>query len=168
MTDAGARAVPGNSRLDGIDNRLVTVTAGILGDAPVAVCDPKRIRISPSREVEGMPETVLRFCRVFADEVVRRVTVVAGSGPMTASLPGCEVLAHYVAIGARSGIIREIRSAFGIPKGENPKTGCKSERDRSGNREAPFGQAHRSPDRNYPARDPSIQAQSNPPYIPRM
>ncbi len=64
-----------------------------------------------------MPKTVGGFNGVFAENIVRRVTVVAsGDGVMARFLPAVILLLHNVAIGARVRIIAHIRITLRINK----------------------------------------------------
>ena len=83
--------------------------ARILNDLVVELCDLDRVRISTASEIKGMPESVIRFDRVLADDVVRSVAVVAGGHRVMAGFhPGVVLRLHYVAVGAGSGVVRKV------------------------------------------------------------
>lgn len=91
----------------------MTMQAGRLSHAAVPRADPQGVGMPTGGEVQGVNEPVFSLQRVFPNEaVVRRVAIIAdGHRAMTGLLPGGEVLAHHVAVGARRGIIGEVRSA---------------------------------------------------------
>src|SRR5687767_6258531 len=101
------------------DDVFVAMATRAFGDVVVARRDAQRIGIASGREIEGVPEPVRRLRRVFADERMWRVTVVAdGNLTVTGLHPRREVLLHDVAVGARRGIVGEIRRAPRIPERE--------------------------------------------------
>ncbi len=60
-------------------------------------------------EIIRMPKTVGGLCVVFADEIMRRVAIVAGRDRMMARLlPAVVLLIHYVAVGTRRWIIAQV------------------------------------------------------------
>ena len=76
----------------------------------------------PRRERERVPEPVEGLRRVLAEEVVRRVAVVAdGHGVMARLQPPVVLLVHHVAVGARGRIVRQVRAASGVDEGIEPK-----------------------------------------------
>jgi hypothetical protein len=69
------------------------------------------------REALGMPKPIFRFGQVFADEVMRRVTVIARRhGVMAGFLPTVVFIAHDMAIDAGFRVIAKIRAAFRVIK----------------------------------------------------
>lgn len=97
----------GNS--DRLDHRLMAVSARFLSNAAVPLGYLYRFVKGIRRKVIGMPETIRRLRVVFADEVMRRVTIVAGGDRMVARfLPAVKLLVHHVAICTRSGIIAQV------------------------------------------------------------
>src|SRR5690349_10002105 len=97
---------------------LVALRAVLLQHATIARLDANGFVKVLEREALGVPEAVLRLAGVFAREIVRRVTVVAGGdGVMARLLPAVVMFTHDVAIGARGGIIAEIRTTLAIPEG---------------------------------------------------
>lgn len=93
----------------------VTFAAGVFGNPAVAFCDLDVIGIVAGGEIERMPETVLRLGRILADEIRRRMTVIACRHAAMAGIdPAIVLLLHDVAIHARLGIVREVGRALGI------------------------------------------------------
>lgn len=102
-------------RIHGLDNGGVTTTARSFYDPVIEPGDLNRVRIFSGGEVKRMKETVSSFHRVFADKVVRRVTVIARRHRMMTGLePTAVLVIHYMAVGTCTGIIEEIRVAFGV------------------------------------------------------
>lgn len=130
--------------VDCLYNRLMTIAACTFSDLTIAFCNSQRVRITTGGEIERVPESVTGLRRILPDQVVRSMTVVASRRSVTAALPGCEVLAHDVAIGARSRIIGEVRRSLRVTEGEGAETCGESDYDGSCNEQMLSGQAHRS------------------------
>ena len=97
----------------------MVVPASPLSDVTVAGRDAQRLREPPRGERERMPEAVICFHPVFAEEIVWSVTIVAGGNrPMAGLDPGIEMILHDVAIGAGFGIVGEVRATLGVNEGE--------------------------------------------------
>ena len=106
-------------------DRFVTAAAGIFCDLVIELGDLDGVGISAAGEIEGMPESVVRLHRVFPDDVVRGVTVVAGGNRMMAALhPGVILRLHHVTVGACRWIVGEIRISFGINERVSGKANC--------------------------------------------
>jgi len=104
-----------NVAVDGRSNVLVAAAAGILRHFVVEAGDLDGIGVVAAGEIEGMPETVVDFDGVFANQIVRRVTIVAGSGStMTGFDPGIVLRLHDVAVRTSGRVVREIRISLGI------------------------------------------------------
>jgi hypothetical protein len=87
--------------VDGCSNAFVTVAACSFDDLVIEFRDLNRVWVVAAGEIEGMPETVIRFDRVLPDDVVRGVTVVASRCVVMAGLdPTVVLLAHDVTIHA--------------------------------------------------------------------
>src|SRR5687767_1140073 len=116
---AQAREIPGfRVCLDRLDDRLVALTARCFGDGAIARGDRDGLGEPASREGERVPETVERLRRVLADDTGRRVAVVAhGHLAMTALDPAVELLAHHVAVHARSRIVRQVGGPLRVHEG---------------------------------------------------
>src|SRR5262245_27667979 len=101
------------------DQGTVTLDAVEFEDASVARSDPDWLVEVFQRERLGVPEAVLRLGHVFADKVVRQVTVHAGGVGMVAGLlPAVVLLVHDMAIGTRARVAAEIRPPAGEPERE--------------------------------------------------
>src|SRR5688572_8360467 len=96
----------------GIDRHgdfVVALAARALSDCMIARRDAKRIGVTPRREIERMPEAVLRFGDVLRHQARWRVAVVADRDrTMAAARPGIEMILHHVAVRARLRIVCEI------------------------------------------------------------
>lgn len=102
---------------DGINDRLMAVSAGLLSDLPISFGDHYRFVEIVCCEIVRMPKAVPCLCEVFIREILRRVVVVAGSDRTVARFhPAGILLLHHVAVGTRTGIITEVRIAFRIPE----------------------------------------------------
>src|SRR6266498_3624611 len=60
------------------DNFLMTVAAGLLGDLPAVRLDLNIVFVAAGGEEKGMPEAIGGLGRIFADEICRSVTAIAG------------------------------------------------------------------------------------------
>lgn len=104
--------------VNGLGNRQVAVAARCFHHLVAQSGDLNRVRIFSGGEVKRMKETVSRLHRVFADQVVRRVTVIARRRGMMAGLePSVVLVVHHMAVGACAGIVEEVGVALGINKG---------------------------------------------------
>ncbi len=66
-----------------------------------------------------MPESIRGLGRILADEIGRRVAIVAsGDGLMTRFLPGVELFVHHMTVGAGGRVIAHVRVTLGINKRE--------------------------------------------------
>src|SRR5688500_2236607 len=127
---AGERVGPG-MRLDRLDDRLMAVPAGRLGDGPVARGDLDGLRESAGRERERMPEAVERLRRVLGGEAGRRVAVVARGDLAMAGLgPAVVLLAHDVAVHARARIVGQVGGALRVHERVGADADADAEDDR--------------------------------------
>jgi len=95
-----------NTAVDFCRDVLVTPAAGVLGNSVVELGDLNRVGIVATGEIKGMPETVIGLHRIFANEVVRGVAIVAGGRRMMARLhPGFVLCLHDVTVGTSLGIV---------------------------------------------------------------
>ena len=109
--------------VDGRSDVLVTAAAGILGDLVVELGDFDGVGIVAAGEVERVPESIVSFDRVFSDEVVRRVAVIAGSNRVVARfLPGIVLRLHNMAVSTRGRIARQIGISLGVDEGISAQT----------------------------------------------
>jgi hypothetical protein len=101
----------------GLGDGLVAMAARGLHHFAIKPGDFNGVRITSGGEIEGMKEAIVGFDRVFADDVVRRVTVIAGGGGVMAGLdPSVILRVHDVAIGAGAGIAGKIGVTLGVDK----------------------------------------------------
>ena len=85
-----------------LDHLLMTITAGLLGHLSVPLGDPYRLVKSADRKIVGVPKSVGSFRVILANQIMRRVAVVAGCSRVMASLlPGIILFAHDVTVSAR-------------------------------------------------------------------
>lgn len=88
--------------VDVLHNVLVTTTASRFCDIQIKLCDLNVVWIVAGCEIKRMEETIACLDRLLPDEIVRRMTVVAGGGGAVTRLhPRIMLGAHGVAIGAR-------------------------------------------------------------------
>src|SRR3569833_1036934 len=98
--------------VDGCRNAFMAMPAGAFHDLVIELRDLDVVWIVAACEIEGMPEAVVRFDRVFSNDVVWCVAVVAGRGAVVARLdPSVVLLTHDVAVYARLRIVGEV----GVP-----------------------------------------------------
>ena len=107
---------------------LMTFPAGFLSDFKAVFGNADVVFEPTGGEVVRMPESVARFRRVLADELRRRVTVVADGGVAMAGFqPSAVLLVHHVAVCARRGIVGHVRIAARVNKRVGPDTDGQSE-----------------------------------------
>ena len=88
---------------------FVTAAAGVFRDLVIEPGDLDGVRVIAAGEVKRVPESVVSFHCILADEVVRGMAIVTGRYRVVARLlPGVILRLHDVAIGARRGVIRHI------------------------------------------------------------
>lgn len=111
------RAAVNSARIDGVSDRLMTTSARGLGHASIELGDFYRVRVFAGSEIKRMKEAIAGFDRVFSDQIVRRMAVVASSRGMMAGLHPCFVLgAHGMTVRACCGIIEKVGITFRIQK----------------------------------------------------
>jgi len=104
-----------NVAVDGLRDVFVAMAASRFGYLVVEVGDPDDVRVVPCSEIERMEESVRSLNRIFADDIVRRVAIVAGRHRMMARLDPCVILRlHDVAICASLRVICEVGVALGV------------------------------------------------------
>ena len=104
--------------VDVVRDVCVTVSAGVFRDSAAARFHIDRLMEIAGREGVGMPETVIGFGPVLAEEIVRRVAIVAGGYGTVAGLqPGVIVVLHDMAVRACLRIVGEVRAAARVDKG---------------------------------------------------
>src|SRR5262249_2336614 len=95
----------------------MAMAAGAFHDFAVEAGDLNCVRVFTGSEVKRVEETVARFDRIFAQEIMRCMAVIARRRPaMTGLDPARVLLVHGVTVGARGGIVQEIGIAFGVNK----------------------------------------------------
>lgn len=108
----------------------VTMSARRLGHLQIAPRDLYRLVKIIERKVVRVPESVRRLCRVLADRVVRRVTVVARRHTLvTRFLPTGVLLIHDVAVCAGDRVIAHVRIALCVHKREQSDADRRAECD---------------------------------------
>lgn len=106
-------------RHDRLDDFLMAMEAGLLRHAAVASLDSDRVGKFSSGEGKRMPEAVIRFGHVLADEIMRRMTIVAGGdGAMARFDPSIEMILHDMVVRAGGGVVRQVGGSFGVNKRE--------------------------------------------------
>src|SRR5689334_12134893 len=95
--------------IDGVSDCLMAPPAGSLGNAAVEFCNLYRVRILAGREVERVKEAVAGLDCIFAEQVVRGMTIVACSRRMMARFhPGFVLGAHGVTVGTCGRIVQQV------------------------------------------------------------
>ena len=106
------------------DEPAMASQAVVLEDRRRARVELNRVVEILEREAPRVPIAVLHLRRVFADQVVRHVAIVADGDSMVAGvLPTVVLLAHEVAVYTRGRIVGEVRPAFGGVKREAASAG---------------------------------------------
>src|SRR5690606_36314162 len=85
---------------------LMAIHTGMLSHAPIAGFDLNRFVKIIERERQRMTESIVRFCHVFSDEIMRQVTVITHSQMVMAGLlPAVIIALHDITIGARPWVV---------------------------------------------------------------
>lgn len=114
-TNTGKTARAIRFGIDRMDDLRVAVSAGRLRDRPIPWCDLDRLVKPARRERQRMIPAIEPLGKVLAEEMVRRMAIVAGChSVVTGFRPRLELLVHDVAIRARGRAIKQVRSSFGI------------------------------------------------------
>ena len=93
----------------------VTLAARVVGDLLIARRDLDGVGIIAAREIERVPETVLRLGGILTNEIRGRVTIIAGRHAAMARLdPAIVLFLHDVTVHASLGIVGEIRRALRV------------------------------------------------------
>src|SRR5215213_761229 len=101
----------------------MTLPAGLFGHRATTRRDLNVVVIPASREVIGMPETILGFGGVFADESGRRMAIVANRhGPVARVHPAAKLLLHDVTVHTGFSVVSHVRITTRIDKGEGTNT----------------------------------------------
>src|SRR5687767_13573802 len=109
---------------------LMTFPAGFFGDLKAVLGNAYVVFEPTGGEVVRMPESVARLGHVLADELRRRVAVVAdGCVAMTRLQPAAVLLVHDVTVRAGRGIVCHVRIPFRVNKRVGSDTDGKSQRD---------------------------------------
>lgn len=94
---------------------LVTMDAGVLGDAFVAWFDLDGVVIILQRKRQRVEKAVVSFRYPFAHEIMRQVAIVACRGMVVAALlPGIEMVLHHMAVRTRLGVFAEIAGTLPV------------------------------------------------------
>ena len=108
---------------------LMTFPASSLGDFKAVFGNAYVVFEPTGGEIVRMPESVARLGHVFADELRRRVAVVAdGDVAMTGLQPRAVLVIHDMTVCARRGIVRHVGIAARINKRVGPDTNGESKR----------------------------------------
>jgi hypothetical protein len=122
---------PSMRRIDHLHDFLMTAAAGRFRDLPIARGDLNW----PFDFLEGKRHRVMiavePFGRVFADEIMRRVAIVAHRhGVMARFAPSIVLLAHDMAVDAGFGVIGQIRGPARIKKSKAAQGGRRARKNR--------------------------------------
>ena len=109
---------------------FMAAAAGVFDDSMVEFRDLDRVWIPTGREVKGMPEAVIGFHGILAENVVGRMAVIAGGGRAVAGFqPGIVLRPHHMTIRASFGVVREIGVPLGVDKGKSAEPDQQAQRD---------------------------------------
>ena len=112
-----------NIPVDRRGDLFMTAPARAFRNAVIELRDFDGVGIPASGEVKGVPEAVVGLHRVLAEEIMRRVAIVACCDRMVARLhPGVVLALHDMTIRARGRIIRQVGISLGIKKRVRGKT----------------------------------------------
>ena len=107
----------------------MTFPAGFFGDLKAVFGNAYVVFEPTGGEVVRMPESVARLGHVLADELRRRVAIVAdGCVAMTGLQPTAVLLVHDVTVRAGRGIVRHVRIPLGVNKRVGSDTDGQSQR----------------------------------------
>src|SRR5689334_19218844 len=107
-TNAGKSFARCAHLVDVMHDILMTFPASVLRHPLAAGLHPNGLVKTVRRERERMKKTVIRFCKIFSEEVGRRVAIVAsGNGAMAGFDPTIKMVLHDVTIGARLRIVAQ-------------------------------------------------------------
>ena len=124
-----------NISVDRRGDVLVAAAAGVFCYLMIELRDLDGVGISAGREIERMPESVICLNRIFSDDVVRSMTVVASSDRVMARLqPGIILSSHHVTIHASGRIVRQIGISLGIYERISPQAKCQAYKHSGQNR----------------------------------
>lgn len=113
-----------------VDEALVTANAVVLEQPGVPLRDLNRLVEVPHRECPRMIPPVDGLGQVFADEIRRRMALIAnGDVVVSRLLPRVIDIVHDVAVHARSRIVRHVGEAAGVAEGEEPEAEHQSRED---------------------------------------
>src|SRR4051812_41986468 len=95
--------------IDGCSYGFVAMAACTFDHLMVELCDLDGVGIVAAGEIEGVPETVIRFYGVLANDFMWSVKVFTGSSIVVSRLdPSIILLPHDMAVDAGLGIVREV------------------------------------------------------------
>ena len=107
----------------------MTFPAGFFGDLKAVFGNAYVVFEPTGGEVVRMPESVARLGHVLADELRRRVAVVAdGCVAMTGLQPPAVLIVHDMTVRAGRGIVGQVRIPLGVNKRVGSDTDGKSQR----------------------------------------
>lgn len=105
------------THVDVLHNVFVATPASRFRNFQVKLCDLNVVRILPGREIKRMKKPIACLDRILANQIVGRVTIVAGrSGAVTRLHPRFMLGTHGMAIGAGRGVVEHIRVPLCINK----------------------------------------------------
>ena len=117
--------------INGSGDAFVTMATGALHHLMIELSDLDGVWIFAGCEVERMPKPVVCLHRIFPNDVMRSVAVVAGGGVVVAGLyPSVVLLPHHVAVDARRRVVSQIAVTLGID--ERVSADADDDSDRNG------------------------------------
>ena len=122
--------VLGDRHRDRFHHRLMAVSTGLLGHPTVAFVDLYRFVECIGREIVRVPKSVRSFRVILPEEVMGRMTVVAGgNGFVTGLQPAAVLLVHDMAVRAGARVVAEIGISLRIHERVNPNARRKAHSD---------------------------------------
>jgi hypothetical protein len=120
-----------NVAVDCLRDVFVAMAASRFGYLVVEVGDPDDVRVITSGEIERMEKAVRSLNCVLANDIVRRVAIVAGRRRvMTRLYPGVILRLHDVTVRASLWIICEVGVSLGVHERIQPDADDESGEDR--------------------------------------
>ena len=114
----------------GLDYIFMALATRLFCDLAIMRLDSQRLWKSPRSECERVPESIRRFSGILCYKPRRSMAIIAGCDrAMTRLYPPVIVLLHDVTVGARSGVVCQVRSPFRVDEGVAADTGSKANRN---------------------------------------
>src|SRR5262245_28924894 len=101
--------------LNRVNNFPMTIATGLFDYRATVRFDLNVVFVTTSCEIERVPETVGRFCRILTDKIGWCVTAIAtGNRPVRGLQPGVKFLTHNMTVRAGGRVVGEVGPSFCI------------------------------------------------------